>query len=95
MLLALLAVAAVVQAEPAAATGATEVSPVTVAAPVAPEAKEKPRVVCVNERPTGSRRIQRVCYDRLARETPQERVSGAHVTRGPAAPGGGLGGSPR
>ena len=93
MLLALLAAAAVAHAEPAPATGATEVSPVTVPAPK-PEA-EQPKVICFNERPTGSRQIQRVCYDRKIYEETRERLSRMHVRESPSLPGGRIGGGPR
>ncbi|HEY8574409.1 hypothetical protein [Phenylobacterium sp.] len=96
MLLALLAAVALAAAEPAqapAATGVTEVSPVTVPAPKpAEDAKaEKPKQICFNERPTGSRRITRVCYDRDVYDETRERLSRQHVRESPSFPGGRVG----
>ena len=97
MLLALMAAAALAGAEPApAATGQSEVSPVTVPAPkAAEEPKAKPKQICFTERPTGSRRIQRVCYDRDVYDETRERLSRMHVRESPSLPGGRMGGGPR
>jgi hypothetical protein len=92
MLLVLLAAAALAAAEPApAATGETEVSPVTVPAPARADDKAKPKQICFSERPTGSRRIQRVCYDRDVYDQTRERLSRQHVRESPTIVGGGVG----
>ena len=94
MLLALLAAAAVAAPSAQAEPAAPAVQPHTVAtATVEAKAKAKAKVICVDERPTGSRRIQRVCYEKEARDQAREEWSNRHVSETPSL-GGGIG-SPR
>jgi hypothetical protein len=76
MLLAILAAAAVAAPEPApqaapAAAQPNTVAPATVSAPE----KKKSRLVCVNERPTGSHRVERICYDKDVHDQAQESLA--------------------
>ena len=88
MLLALLTAAALAGAEPTdaapaadAPSGVTTVAPATAVAPQKEDKRSK--VVCVRERPTGSNRTQKVCYDRAAAEASRDAFRDRHVRESP------------
>jgi hypothetical protein len=91
MLLVLTAVAALAGAEPQEGAGAAQASSPATAAAKPQVARPLPsgNQVCIRERPTGSNRLQTICYDKDAYEATQDALKRNHVRQG--SPVGGMG----
>jgi hypothetical protein len=94
MLLAILAAAALAapEAAPREAQAAAQPNTVAPATVQAPE-KKKSHIVCINERPTGSHRVERICYDKDVHDQAQESLARSRDAARPTV--GGFGGGPR